>query len=133
MQVLDGPAEERLGAEIQLVVEGDEQAGAEGEERARDTLREDEVVDFVDGAGDQRDDEKSPAPFARTLVVAGGLGLAEGCGGRWAERLEGRMAELLGEAGAPDESSWYVRREIADVQPRCPVTEHCLAEGRPAG
>ena len=49
VQVLDG-ADKGLGAEVDLVIEGDKEAIAKGEERAADAGGEGDAVNEVEGA-----------------------------------------------------------------------------------
>ena len=72
----DGGGEGRVGAEVELVVEGDEEAEGEGAGGAGDGRGVEGRVEGVDSAGGQGEVEEASQPFAGSGVGLCGDGLA---------------------------------------------------------
>ena len=75
-----------MGAEIDLVVCGDEGAEGEGSRAAGQGGEEEGAVDGVDGGEAEGEVEEAPAPFAGAEVLLCGRGFGEGVGWWWCER-----------------------------------------------
>lgn len=91
MQIFDCAADDGLCAEVDLVIEGDEEPGAKGVQGSPDARGEGHPVDYVDRAGDHGQEQQSAAPFATALELPDCFGLAQGCRGGRTQRLEGSM------------------------------------------
>jgi hypothetical protein len=78
MQVPDRPAHDRLGAEIQLIIERDEETGSKGPERSAHARCEHDPVDQVQTPCDGAEDQQASAPAPAALELPRSLGLAEG-------------------------------------------------------
>lgn len=103
-----------LGAEVELVVEGDDDTGAEGAQRAGQSRGVDLTVEEVDGPAQDGEDEQAPAPFLGASVGARGAWGAEGGGrGRAVDGLEGSAWSV---DGSHEKACWRGRREGARRQ-----------------